>query len=417
MAIVKPFRGVRFNLEKVLLKQVIAPPYDVISPDEREVLVGRSSYNIVNIDLPEGEEKYQKAAQLYQTWRSEEILQKDTEPAIYLYEQEYEYGGRNYVRSGFVGLLRLEKLGEGVVFPHEKTLSGPKEDRLALMVACKANLSQIFGLYLDQDDVMKSIFMECRQTMPVESAVDDNKVKHTVWMINDPETIRQIQAFMKDKAVYIADGHHRYETSLTYRDKMREKNNDIEFEAQPYDYVMMMFVNFYDSGLMIFPTHRVLDFMEGVSEETVFEGLKAHYAITKLADKAESDAFLAAHKDPGTMVMVLKSGRYGLLLDPEHLESLHPVYREIDTYLLQTNIINSVLRIPDEQLLAKKGIHFYQSEADVEKQVQKHGGAGFILKPTTIEAMRKVSESGLVMPQKSTFFYPKLATGLILNEL
>jgi uncharacterized protein (DUF1015 family) len=168
---------------------------------------------------------------------------------------------------------------------------------------------------------------------------------------------------------------------------------------------------------MLFPTHRVLDFPEGMDENTLMQAFNGSYSVTKFADQAEGAAFLSGHEDPGTMLMVLQSGIYGLLLNQEFLESLHPVYREIDTYLLQKNIITSILKIPDEQLLAKKGIYFYQEDAEAIEHVRDSGGVGFILKPVKMESMRKLAESGLVMPQKSTFFYPKLATGLLINEL
>lgn len=418
MANVKPFEGVRYNLEKVVLKQVIAPPYDVISSDERELLTSKSVYNIVNVDFPGGDsDKYQKAAQTYNLWKDEQILTKDKKPGFYMYEQEYEYAGKSYVRTGFVGLLKLEEFGKGGVFPHEKTLSGPKEDRFALMCATKANLSQIFGLYIDPEDKLKSIFAECRAGMPAESAIDDDKVKHTIWAISDAEAVKQVQAMMKDKAIYIADGHHRYETALKYKETVRADNGDDPEETAPYDYIMMMFVNFYDPGLMLFPTHRLIDVPEDFDTETYMSKLKEKYTVEKLTTKEECDEYMANNTDVGTMVMIMPDGYYGISINSELLESLHPIYRQVDTYLLQKTIFNDILNIPEEQLLAKKGIHFYQKPEVLEKDVEKTGGIGFILKPVSIETMRLVSESGLVMPQKSTYFYPKLATGLLMNDL
>jgi uncharacterized protein (DUF1015 family) len=417
MAIVRPFKGVRYNPEKVLLKHVIAPPYDVIGTALRDTLVQRSQCNAVNIDLPEGEDRYQKAAQLYQSWRADDILLKDQKPGFYIYEQEYEYQGRSYIRSGFVGMMKLEPLGEGTVYPHEKTLSGPKQDRLDLMRATKANFSQIFGLFLDPDNRMTTIYHKFDQGMPAGSAVDDDGTKHTIWPVTDEKVIQDIQAMMKDKAVYIADGHHRYETALLYRDEMRKQNEDIEGELQPYDYVMMMFVNFYDQGLMIFPTHRVLDLPTGYDEAAYLKQISADFMLQKLDDSVDAvDTFLAAHTEPGTMAMVVSGGTYGLLLHQEQLDSCHPVYRNIDTFLLENNILKKHLHIPEEQLLAKRGIAFVQTEKAVRERVAK-GGIGFILKSTSMEAVRQVSESGLVMPQKSTYFYPKLATGLLFNDL
>ena len=418
MAIVRPFKGVRYNLEKVLLKQVIAPPYDVVTPEMHTNFVGRSPYNVVKIDLPkEGDDKYHQAAYTYNEWRKKGVLIKEQHPAFYIYEQEYEYGQRSYVRTGFVGLLKLEPFGKGVVFPHEKTLSGPKQDRFDLMAASKANFSQIFGLYLDPEERLNAIFDDCRQGMPLASATDDDKVKCSIWQIYDPDTINKIQMFMKDKAIYIADGHHRYETSLMYRNKMREENTDNESELKPYDFVMMMFVNFYDPGLIIFPTHRVISLPENHNEEKFITNLQNDFNLLKLTDLRAGEEFLSKNKEPGSMVMITERGVYGLSINQETLESQHPVYRSIDTYLLQRVILNEQLAIPEEQILAKKGIFFYQFPEEVHEHIVKNGGIGFILNPLTIDKIRKVSENGLVMPQKSTFFYPKLTTGLIINEL
>ncbi|MDR2884831.1 MAG: DUF1015 domain-containing protein [Deferribacteraceae bacterium] len=417
MAIVRPFKGVRYNLEKVLLKQVIAPPYDVISNEYRANLVNRSAYNVVNIDLPIGEDRYVHAAQLYQSWLQDKVLIKEQTPSLYMYEQEYEYGGKSYIRTGFIGLLHLEDFGKGTVFPHEKTLAGPKKDRYDLMLECKANFSQIFGLYLDPTSQLNPIFDDCHEGMPIASAMDDDKVKHTIWPINDPESVNAIQNFMKDKAIYIADGHHRYETALMYRDTMRKKNNDDPAEAKPYDYVMMMFVNFYDPGLMVFPTHRAVDIPADFDMAGFKAKLSQTFSITPLAGLDAIDSFLAEHKDPGTIAMVTQDGIFGLLINQELLESLHPVYRNIDTYLLQKNIMESYLGIPEEQILAKKGIHFYQQPNEVKDFVDANSGIGFILKSVDVDTIRKVSESGLVMPQKSTYFYPKLATGLLINDI
>lgn len=415
MAIVRPFKGVRYNLENVLLKKVIAPPYDVISEEYREELLHKSPYNVVKIDLPVGENKYHEAASTYVHWKHDGIFIKDNEPTFYVYEQEYEFDGKHYSRIGFVGLLKLEEFGK-TVFPHEKTLAGPKQDRFDLMTASKANFSQIFGLYLDPDNRLESLFSECHHQMPLESVIDDDGVKHSVWGIHDQADIDLVESIMRDKAIYIADGHHRYETALMYRDKMREMNNDKPDETKPYDYVMMMFVNFYDSGLMVFPTHRVVDVPQNFDVEKFKEQLKGEFVVNPVNDE-EAEKFLETSKEPGSMVVVTREGNFAISLDQEKLDSMHPIYRNVDTYLLQKNILTGILNIPEEQILAKKGIYFYQTKKEVEDKVNSGSYVGFIMRGTSIDVIRQVSENGLVMPQKSTFFYPKLATGLLFNEL
>lgn len=414
MVCVKPFRGVRYNLEKSLLKNVIAPPYDVISEEMRENLLSKSSFNVVKLILPTGENRYEQAAKDYKKWKDDNILQRDPEPSFYIYEQEYEYGGKTYVRTGFVGLLKLEELGKGKVFPHEKTLSGPKEDRLNLMKACKTNFSQVFGLYMDKENKLERIFSTIKKDMAASSAVDVYGVKNTLWVVKDNELIEKIKEFMKEKSVYIADGHHRYETALAYRNYMRSEDKDSENKEKPYDYIMMMFVNFYDEGLKIFPTHRAVELDENFNELEFLNELKKYFVVTNLL-KEEKDKYFQEDGDK-KIIFKFQNNYYGLVVKDDVYESLHPVYRKVNTYILQEVILKNILHFSEERILSKKGIYFVQSEDEIEKIAKDKKIAAFILKGIDIEVIRDISENGLVMPQKSTYFYPKLQTGLVINE-
>lgn len=414
MVCVKPFRGVRYNLEKSLLKNVIAPPYDVISEEMRENLLSKSSFNVVKLILPTGENRYEQAAKDYKKWKDDNILQRDPEPSFYIYEQEYEYGGKTYVRTGFVGLLKLEELGKGKVFPHEKTLSGPKEDRLNLMKACKTNFSQVFGLYMDKENKLERIFSTIKKDMAASSAVDVYGVKNTLWVVKDNELIEKIKEFMKEKSVYIADGHHRYETALAYRNYMRSEDKDSENKEKPYDYIMMMFVNFYDEGLKIFPTHRAVELDENFNELEFLNELKKYFVVTNLL-KEEKDKYFQEDGDK-KIIFKFQNNYYGLVVKDDVYESLHPVYRKVNTYILQEVILKNILHFAEERILSKKGIYFVQSEDEIEKIAKDKKIAAFILKGIDIEVIRDISENGLVMPQKSTYFYPKLQTGLVINE-
>lgn len=414
MVCVKPFRGVRYNLEKSLLKNVIAPPYDVISEEMRENLLSKSSFNVVKLILPTGENRYEQAAKDYKKWKDDNILQRDPEPSFYIYEQEYEYGGKTYVRTGFVGLLKLEELGKGKVFPHEKTLSGPKEDRLNLMKACKTNFSQVFGLYMDKENKLERIFSTIKKDMAASSAVDVYGVKNTLWVVKDNELIEKIKEFMKEKSVYIADGHHRYETALAYRNYMRSEDKDSENKEKPYDYIMMMFVNFYDEGLKIFPTHRAVELDENFNELEFLNELKKYFVVTNLL-KEEKDKYFQEDGDK-KIIFKFQNNYYGLVVKDDVYESLHPVYRKVNTYILQEVILKNILHFTEERILSKKGIYFVQSEDEIEKIAKDKKIAAFILKGIDIEVIRDISENGLVMPQKSTYFYPKLQTGLVINE-
>ncbi|MDE7168897.1 MAG: DUF1015 domain-containing protein [Mucispirillum sp.] len=419
MSIVRPFRCVKYNTEQVLLKNVITPPYDVISAEMRERFVAKSPYNVALIDLPAGgDDKYQTAGNLYRQWKEDKILVKDGQQSFYLYEQVYEYGGKQYVRSGFVGLLKLSEFGKGSVFPHEKTLSGPKVDRYELMKASKANFSQIFGLYQDDENRLYAIFNDVKKTMPASSAVDEDGVKHSVWAIDDEEDISQIESFMRDKSIYIADGHHRYETALEYRNYMRSKEGVTEGEERSYDYVMMMFVNFMDDGLKVFPTHRVIDVADDFDDKAFCDYASAYFEMETLDGREAAINFLKEYsKEPGSWVFQGKSSLYGMRILAEAKEKQRPVYRKVSAYLLEDLILKGYFKYSDERLLAKAGIHFIQTWDEIEEYKNKNSAVAFILNGESMESIREVSESGLVMPQKSTYFYLKLATGLLFNDL
>ncbi|MEC9491794.1 DUF1015 domain-containing protein [Flexistipes sp.] len=415
MVTVRPFRGVRYNLEKALLKHVVSPPYDVISESERESFKTKSPYNVVHLILPEGKNKYNNAGKLYNQWKSEKVLVKDDVPSFYVYEQEYRYEGKKYVRTGFVGLMKLEEFGKGKVFPHEKTLAGPKKDRYELMKACKANFSQIFGLYLDKENELEKAFASAKKTMPAASAVDDDGVKNSLWLIQDQDIVNKISRFMSNKSIYIADGHHRYETSLNLRDFFRKQNKDAADELKPYDFAMMMFVNFYDEGLKIFPTHRVVDIDDKFDEKVFFEKLENYFVVEEI-EHTRYEKFLNK-KENCKIVMVYGDKYYGLSIKDDDYEKLHPVYRRVDTYILQELILKGVMGFSEDKLLNKEGISFMQSEEKVREAAEKNKAVGFILNGVPIEVVREISENGYVMPQKSTYFYPKLQTGLVFNDI
>lgn len=419
MSIVRPFKGVRYNTEKVLLKNVITPPYDVITSDMRQMYAGKSAYNVVAIDLPVGDDdRYQAAGNLYRQWKEDGILVKDEVKSFYLYEQIYGYDGKQYIRSGFIGLLKLSEFDKGVVFPHEKTLSGPKIDRYDLMKATKANLSQIFGLYQDEDNQLAMLFNDIKKNMPASSAVDDNGVKHSVWSISDEEAITKIEGFMRGKAIYIADGHHRYETALKYRDDMRAQEGLTEGEERAYDYVMMMFVNFMDEGLKVFPTHRLIDVAADFDDNAFLDSMRSMFDISPIENQDAGCEFLKNSSDEsGAWVFKGRTGLWGMRIMPEAKENLHPIYRNVSTYLLEDLVLKGYFKYTEEKLLEKDGIHFVQTWDKIIEYQETKPAVAFIMTAESMESIREVSESGLVMPQKSTYFYPKLATGLLFNDL
>jgi len=418
MAVIKAFRGVRYNLEKVLLTQVIAPPYDVISTSMRENFISKSEHNIVNIDLPiGGTDRYQNAAILYQQWLKEDYLIKDDLPSYYLYEQTYTYNNETYIRSGFFSTIKLSEFGKGIVFPHEKTHAGPKIDRYELMKSSNANFSSIFGLYIDNDSKLKPIFAEIKLSMPDASSLDDDNVKHSLWRISDASMIGTITKFMCDKSIYIADGHHRYETAIMYRDDMRKKKGIADGVESPYDYALMMLVNFEDEGLKVFSTHRVINVQDNYDEAKLILNLTREFEIDKVSGIDDITKFLESNIDiPGRWCFIGLDGHYTMSIKDEVYNKEHNIYRDVYTYLLENKILKPEFNFTDEKLSDKDGIEFIQNIETINEYRKTHRSVAFILNSESLETIRKVSESGLVMPQKSTYFYPKLATGLIINE-
>ena len=274
MAEVKPFRGIHYDVKRVGdLTRVVAPPYDVISPEEQDALHRRHPRNIVWIDFGKakegdgpGADKYARAASMFREWQAEGTLVRDTLPALYYYEQEFAIPGKGtYVRKGFLGALKLSPFGEGVVFPHERTLAKPKADRLALMRVTDAHMSPIFGLYSDPEDAVLKSLRSAMTSAPELAAVDDLGVKHRVWTVTQPKAILGAVEAMAARGVFIADGHHRYETALAFRDEMRAKHG--VNPAAAYEHVLMFLCNMDDEGIVILPTHRGIHSLPGFSPD------------------------------------------------------------------------------------------------------------------------------------------------------
>ena len=299
MAEVKPFRGIHYDVKRVGdLTQVVAPPYDVISPEEQEALHRRHPKNITWVDFGmakksdgPGENKYTRAAAWFREWLAEGTLVRDAAPSLYYYEQEFTIPGkRTYVRKGFLGALKLSAFGEGEVFPHERTLSKPKEDRLALMRVTDVHMSPIFALYSDpEDEVLKSL-RSAMAVAPDMAAVDDLGVQHRVWTVSQPKALLGAVEGMKGKGIFIADGHHRYETALAFRDEMRKKHG--ANPAAAYEHVLMFLCNMDDEGIVILPTHRGVHSLAGFSADGFLAKVRAHLPVVS-RDGTPEDAMRA----------------------------------------------------------------------------------------------------------------------------
>ena len=445
MAKIIPFKGILYNKEKIRdIKDVVAPPYDVISPAEQEELYKRHENNVVmlilgkesNSDTPDNN-RYTKARDSFDSWQRDSILIKDAFPSIYVYSQEYHLGETEGFekkrRLGFIALSKLENFGEGKIHPHENTLAKPKEDRLKLMQHCNANFSSIFGLFSDPSKRIDSVLKDYMRHSPLYDLVDDAGMRHTLWAIRDNKVIQIITGVMSDKQVFIADGHHRYETAINYRNEMREKLPNFTGE-ELYNYVMMYFTNTNSEGLSILPIHRLVSNLSNFDKKKIIKKAGEFFNIEKLSlnesdEKTVKQKLFSDMKERGKKEhifgMYLGNDEYLLLtlkdedvLDRLITNSRHPSWKKLDVTILHTLLIEKVLRISEKNLAEQKNITYTISGDEAIKDVKagKYQIALF-LNPTKIEEVKDVATAGEKMPQKSTFFYPKLLTGLVMNKL
>ncbi len=411
------FRGLTFNTEKVGSQEhAVTPPYDVISPEERARLTAESPYSMAHLLLPEAQEgrsQYENAAYLLNQWIAEDVLLQDEEPYFYLLRQSFvDLDGNAQVRRGFFAAVRLPEANERIVLGHERTFHKPVEDRLNLTAATQANLGAVFVLYPDQEHVLDDFLgqMERREADGQANTIDG--VKQEFWRVPYDQAVTR---FFWDKTLYIADGHHRFQTAIAYRDAMREKEQPTG--PQPYDYVLMGFVPLNDRGLKIFPPHRLLDFPEGFDADQFLEALTEWFEVQPV----EGELNVAVEDAPGECVMgvaIHGKGDYLLTLrDMDRTKFLGddrgPAWRDLDVAVLHRGVIERILGVPE-------GAQFVY-EKDVQEALRAaHAGdkgLAFILRATRADQIRACAEASEPMPQKATYFFPKLPSGAVIHRL
>jgi uncharacterized protein (DUF1015 family) len=432
MADIAPLTPLRYDLRRLErgLADVVAPPYDVIDEAGRRELFARHPNNVCHLILPEGEgdAKYAHAGELLSQWVASGVLTRDEEPGFYVYEQTFTPpgGGAPITRTGFLGLVRLVPFSERVVLPHERTLSGPKEDRLKLFRATKTNLSPGFMLYRDPQAVVQRALAD--RAVVAELTTDDG-VRHVLSKVSRPEAIRAVVDHVKTSQLLIADGHHRYETALRYA----EETTAVTPGAHPsgaHRWFMVFFASSDDPNLVVFPTHRHVHSLDGFSWRAAVDGLAAWFDVRDLGAGATADAALAAIREAGAatnaFAMCGRSGEVVVVTrKPGKDLGSHPVLgalpealRLTDVAVLHGAILESVLGITKEAQAAKTNLFYPQDAARALGELR--GGKGqalFLMNATPVDHVRAVAEAGEVMPQKSTFFYPKVATGLCIHTL
>ncbi|HNQ24432.1 MAG TPA: DUF1015 domain-containing protein [Phycisphaerae bacterium] len=429
MARIAPFAAVRYDEKRNGgdVSALIAPPYDVLDQADKDALLARSDRNIVAIDLPHippksagPPEAYAAAARRLESWLADGTLIRDPAPALYLYHQTFDCAGRQYTRKKFIARLELRPFSDGVVLPHELTFGGPKEDRLALMKATRCNISPVFGLYHDPEDRVGRTFAATAARRPDVTATLDG-VGNRMWIVTDAGTIRQVVDTLADKKVYIADGHHRYGTALNYREFCTQQAGKSLPPDHPAHYVMMVLGSMDDPGSLIIAYNRTL---AHVDLATVLEAWKPGTALVERRDPCcACGGRSAAAASPGNADIVLFDGKSGKevalrFTDRPQLKTLQkgevePWY-DLDAAYLHRYLIDELLK---QRLGRAPDVRYTKSAENTRQVARDEAGVGLLLNPTPMAHLRAVSEAGGLMPQKSTFFYPKLATGLTINPL
>ncbi len=442
MAKIFPFNGLIYNKEKVgKFSKVLIPPYDVISKEDQEKYYKSHPYNCIRLTLgkefPEDTEynnKYSRASSFFNAWIKNDILKKDDEESVYAYEQRFSYKGKKYVRLGFISLFKLEDMDTGKIFPHENTLPKPKADRLSLMEATAANFEPIFALYVDEDEKIPGLIKKKIKRKPLVEARDMFGIHNKLWKISAKAVINKIMKEMAAKQVFIADGHHRYESSLKYRNEMRTKSQK-SIGDEPYNFIMTYFTNTFDKGLIIMPIHRLilnLNLKQKINLENrlldCFEikdikfskktEAAARKKLLKAMSKAgEDDHFFGMYVHGENKYSLLKL-KYEKLVDKYTGADKLKEWKKLDITILHSLIIKDILCITEQDIEGENAVKYVHND-DQAFDLVKEGKyqIAFFLNPTKIEQVTALASKYEKMPQKSTFFYPKLLTGLVMYKM
>ena len=432
MTQILPFRALRYN-PQVKLEEVITQPYDKITETMQARYYERSPHNLVRIILGKRQETdtpsfnvYSRAAEYFHDWRSCGILRQDPEASIYLYVQTFTVPGTRDVaeRRGLIALGRLHPYSDGVVFPHEHTLAKPREDRLNLLRATRAHFGQIFMLYSDPAAEVEQLLTPAAEDEPDISVLDEYEVLHRVWRISDPVRIAAVQQAMRDKKLLIADGHHRYETALAYRNECRERSPNSGPDAA-HEFVMMTFVRMEGRGLVVLPTHRVVHSLPDYDRERMLEKARTFFSVDRIDLRSESRSATTLLQEAGAdgtaFVVVTRQGPYLLRAKKNAVqEAMHHVslrQRDLDVVQLHKIMLERVLGISEESVRNQEHIAYERDAFEAISRVRQGANAAFLLNPARIEQVRDIAFAGEVLPQKSTDFYPKLLSGLAIYAL
>lgn len=442
MAIVAPFKGITYNLDKIArMENVVAPPYDIISNNEQDYYYEKDPHNVVRLILgkkktgdSDWDNRYTRAADYFKKWLSDQILIKSKEPSMYLTSLEYKspYNTVTKTRWAFITLVRIEEGDSHVIMPHEKTFSFHREDRLKLMRACNAQFSPVFGLYNDEKNTIFNMFNSVINSSPKISFTDRDGSTYRMWEVSDNSIVKNVFSGMASKSIVIADGHHRYETARNYRNILRARYGSLH-SGRAYDYVMMYLTNIADEGISILPSHRLIRFNTHFDEGRFFESVGKYFDPILFPFSRENrenirNIFLDQLKMHGKNKTAIgfyyhqSKNFYILLLKPDSRESLgndlHPSLKKLDVLALSRLILQRTLGIKRDELDNEEIIQY---ESDTNKSLSMVSSGEFqmvfLLNSTKIEQVLEITGNSLLMPRKSTFFYPKIITGLVFNMI
>ena len=419
MVEIRPFRAVRYTGKAGSYENLITQPYDKIDSDMQSKYHEKSVYNYCRLTLPMEENRYEIAKQRIRQWMNEGILKKDKEPAIFVYEQEFELFGKTYTRTGFIAALRLHPYVENKVLPHEITHKGPKIDRLNMLRATQKNLETGFLLYPDPEKITINLFAKITKTDPLIDVKDTLNVRNLIWKLTDPEKIKLVQEAVRDRQFVIADGHHRYETAIAYRDERRKQEGWTEDSA--FNFRMSYMVPIEDEGLIVLPTHRLLRKIE-LTDDTL-QKFKKFFTVSEIDSNAEAlRSFLESQKTKHAFCVYDGKRSYGLLLENEKTVSpfidaaWSDEYRSLDVTILRDVILRVIMNTGelkiDEEILYVRWI-----KNALEKVDKGEAKIAFLVNPTTPEMVLRIAQNNERMPEKSTDFYPKMVSGFTMMDL
>jgi len=433
MAEIIPFKALRYDPDQVKVEDVLTQPYDKITPEMQSKYYERSTHNLVRIILGKAGETdtdafnvYTRAAEYLHDWRSSGILKQDPEPGIYAYSQTFTVPGTRDLaeRRGLIALGRLHDYADGVVFRHEQTLSKPRADRLNLLRATRAHFGQIFMLYSDPKGEIEALLKKQTEEDPDTSLLDEYETLHRLWRIHDPALIQAVQQRMRDKKLLIADGHHRYETALAYRNERRAESGSSDPNA-PYEFVMVTLIPMESRGLVILPTHRIVHGLPTFDRERMLEAAGHFFDIDRIDLRTESRSattLLGQAGENGTaFVAVTRQGPYLMRAKKnavqDALGQVPSLQRELDVVQLHRIMLERVLGISEEAVRNQENVRYERDASEAISWVRQGANVAFLMNPAKIDQVRDIAFGGEVLPQKSTDFYPKLLSGLAIYAL